>query len=92
VIGTNPPAGTPLTKGSEVQLIISTGPDLPTMPNVVGVPRDQAEAYLTGTTGVNVRVQLQNLGPTKRGIVAAQNPAPGTEIPKGSTVTIVVGT
>jgi serine/threonine-protein kinase len=92
LIATSPAAGTQLARGSQVQLVVSSGPDLATMPSVVNVPVAQAQAYLTGVTGVNVQVQLQNLGPTKKGLVAAQNPAPGTKLPKGSTVVIVVGT
>ena len=38
----------------------------------------------------NVQVQLVN-APGKKGIVVAQSPPPGTQLPRGSTVSISVG-
>jgi serine/threonine-protein kinase len=91
VIGTDPPVGTPLARGSEVRLIVSTGPAAVAMPNVVNLQRAQAEALLNGVLGLGVRVNLVNGGPTKRGLVISQNPAPNTQVQKGSTVDIFVG-
>jgi serine/threonine-protein kinase len=91
VIGTDPGAGTPLLKGSEVKLVISSGPAGIPMPNVVNAPRAQAETLLNQTLGLGVTVQLVNAGPTKKGIVVNQSPPAGTVVPKGSTVVIQVG-
>jgi serine/threonine-protein kinase len=91
VIGTDPPIGTPLPKGSPVTLLVSSGPGNVTMPNVVGAQRAAAESLLNGTLGLGLQVQLANAGPTKKGIVISQNPAAGAAVPKGSTVVIVVG-
>jgi serine/threonine-protein kinase len=90
VIGTDPPAGTPLPRGTTVNLLVSTGPNLVDVPNVVGQPRATAEQLLNGTLGFGVQVSFANGGPTKKGIVIAQNPT-GGQAPKGSTVAIVVG-
>jgi serine/threonine-protein kinase len=90
VIGTNPPAGTQLARGTPVQLLVSTGPTTVPVPNVVGQTRATAEQLLNGTLGFGVQISFANAGPAKKGIVVAQNPAGGS-VPKGSTIAIVVG-
>jgi serine/threonine-protein kinase len=90
VIGTNPAAGTPVPKGTTVQVLVSTGPELVDVPNVVGQTQDAAVNLLNGQLGFGVTVQQQNGGPTKKGIVIAQSPS-GGQAPKGSAVVIVVG-
>jgi serine/threonine-protein kinase len=91
VIGTAPGAGTPLLRGSQVQLLISSGPGTIPMPSVVNLPRASAEALLNGVLGLGVQVNLVNGGPTKKGIVITQNPPAGTQVQKGTTVQIFVG-
>jgi serine/threonine-protein kinase len=91
VIGTDPPAGSPVPKGSAVRLLISSGPDLVDVPSMVGRTRAEAEAELNGRLGFGLTIQLVNAGPTNAGKVIRQNPASG-QLPRGSTITIVVGT
>ena len=67
MIGTNPPAGTPLPRGTAVTLLVSSGPSLVTVPSVVGLPQAEAEALLNGTLGFGVQVTFVNAGPTKTG-------------------------
>jgi serine/threonine-protein kinase len=90
VIGTNPAVGTPLAKGTAVQVLVSTGPTTVPVPNLVGQTRATAEQLLNGTLGFGVQISFANAGPAKKGIVVAQNPAGGSA-PKGSTIAIVVG-
>jgi beta-lactam-binding protein with PASTA domain len=90
VIGTDPAAGTPLPRGAGVKLLVSSGPSLVNVPNVVGLPRATAEALLNSTLGFGVQVSFVNAGPTKTGKVVAQNPTGGPAA-KGSTVAISVG-
>jgi serine/threonine-protein kinase len=90
VIGTNPPAGTPLPRGTSVTLLVSSGPSLVTVPSVVGLPQAEAEALLNGTLGFGVQVTFVNAGPTQTGKVVTQAPA-GGEAPKGSTIAITIG-
>jgi serine/threonine-protein kinase len=91
VIGTDPAAGTPLARGTEVKLLVSTGPSTIAVPSVVGLPRATAEQLLNQTLGFGVTISFANAGASKKGIVIAQNPAAGQQVPKGSTVAIVVG-
>jgi beta-lactam-binding protein with PASTA domain/aminoglycoside phosphotransferase (APT) family kinase protein len=92
VIGTDPPAGTPLHKGTSVQIQVSSGSALAPMPNVVTLQRADAETLLNQMLLFNVQVNLVNAGAAKKGIVVSQSPAPGTELAKGATVAIFVGT
>ena len=91
VIGTDPPVGTPLPKGTAVTLQVSSGPNLVTIPNLVGQTRATAEAVLHDQLGFGLTISLVNAGPTKKGLVVAQNPA-GGQAAKGSAIALVVGT
>jgi serine/threonine-protein kinase len=89
VIGTAPAAGQQVPKGTTIQVQVSTGPELIDVPNVVGQTQAAAEAALLGA-GLGVQEQFVNGGPAKKGLVISQNPA-GGQVPKGSTVAIVIG-
>jgi serine/threonine-protein kinase len=80
-----------LPKGSQLKLVVSTGPAAVTMPSVVGLQRAQAETLLNQVLGLGVQINLVNAGPTKKGIVISQNPPPNTQVQKGSSVQIIVG-
>jgi serine/threonine-protein kinase len=69
-------------KGDSVQLVVSTGPSTVMVPNVVGQPRDNAIAVLTGA-GLSVQASCGRNSP-----VVSQNPAGGSTVPPGSTVAI----
>src|SRR5207253_6411054 len=56
VIGTNPPAGTSVPKGSKVQLIVSTGKEQIRVPNVVGLSKSDATTELQNA-GLQVTVR-----------------------------------
>ncbi|MSO38180.1 MAG: PASTA domain-containing protein, partial [Acidimicrobiia bacterium] len=91
VISTSPAAGQPAAKESTIKIVVSTGPEQATVPNVVS----QSEATATNTltaAGFNVVVvQVASTEPNA-GKVITQNPAGGTAVPNGSSVTITVGT
>jgi serine/threonine-protein kinase len=91
VIGTYPAEGTPLPRGTQITLFVSSGPNTVTMPSVVNLPRATAEALLNQTLGLGIQVNLVNAGAAKKGIVVSQNPPAGTQLAKGSTVAIFVG-
>ena len=74
---------------AEVKLLISTGPSLVNVPNVVGQAQAAAEAALTGA-GFNVEETFVVGGPGRSGKVLTQNPAGGQQ-PKGATVAITIG-
>jgi serine/threonine-protein kinase len=87
VISVEPPAGATAYRGDTVQLVVSKGPPLVEVPNVVGKNESAARAALEAA-GFAVQVN-KPLGFVVFG-VNSQNPRGGTKAPKGSTVTITV--
>ena len=91
VVGTDPPAGTPLAPDSNVLVIVSDGPAATPVPAVEGQEEGQAVAAITGA-GFEVDVQTVAVNnENQNGIVQDQNPAGNANAEPGSTVTIVVG-
>lgn len=90
VIRTEPAAGTEAPKSSRVKLVVSSGPEQVTLPNVVGSTQASATSTLQGL-GLNVTVVTASSSDANDGKVITMNPSPGTKVDKGSTVTITVG-
>ena len=85
VISQDPKDGT-LFKGDTVNLLVSQGPELVEVPNVVASGVDDATAALQAA-GFKVKVE-QSPGYIGLQYVFSMDPEAGTELPKGSTVTI----
>jgi beta-lactam-binding protein with PASTA domain len=91
VISQTPAPGEKAAKGSTVQIVVSTGPDTVTVPNVEGQDEDSAKEELENQ-GFEVQVDEQATeDPLQDGIVLDQDPEPETQAPPGSMVTITVG-
>jgi beta-lactam-binding protein with PASTA domain/predicted Ser/Thr protein kinase len=91
VISQTPAPGEKAAKGSTVQIVLSTGPDTVTVPNVEGQEENSAKEELEDA-GFEVQVEEQPTDdPLQDGIVISQNPEPQTQAQPGSTVTITVG-
>ena len=88
VIDTQPPAGTPLDRGSTVTLLVSTGPEQADVPNEVGKNLDDARTDLENA-GFKVSVKRQESTTQDPDTVLSQDPAGGRH-DKGSTVTLTV--
>ncbi|MFQ6170579.1 Stk1 family PASTA domain-containing Ser/Thr kinase [Oryzobacter sp. R7] len=86
VISQDPRGGT-LYRGDTVTLVVSKGPVLVTVPNVVGQQVQQARATLEAA-GFKVDVRRALGG--YFGTVRLQDPAAGTKAPKGSVVTLTI--
>jgi serine/threonine-protein kinase len=85
--------GTKMSKGDQVFLLVSTGPELPylRMPNLSGTPISQAESELSALGLKISRVEDTQIGdPTRTGRVIGQEPLPGAKVQKGSEVTLSV--
>jgi serine/threonine-protein kinase len=85
VISVKPKAGTIVDSGTRVALVVSKGPPPVTVPNLIDMPRQKAITTLQ-RLGLRPNVVEGDFSPLNR--VISQDPSPGTEIPKGSTVTI----
>jgi beta-lactam-binding protein with PASTA domain len=87
VISVSPSAGTPLKKGSNVTMIVSQGPPLVVVPNVLCMSRAQAADALRHA---GFKPVFQGLsGGNKR--VVDQRPVANAKAPKGSEVDVVMG-
>jgi serine/threonine-protein kinase len=82
LIGTDPAAGTQVSRGDTVTLIISKGPDLVAVPDVVGMSLDEAVETLEAA-GFSVNAE----GPP-RGTVFESDPSAGARVKRGTEVTI----
>ena len=91
VIATDPAANQRADRNSLVTIFVSTGPETASVPDVEGQPRSQAIAELQ-RAGFGVD---ENSEPVQNdndvGKVINQDPGPNATAPKGSTVTITVG-
>ncbi|MCZ6753892.1 MAG: M36 family metallopeptidase, partial [Gemmatimonadetes bacterium] len=90
VISQNPTGGTQVLPGSDVDLVISLGPVLVLVPNVVGLAQAAAEAAIeaAGLVVGNVTEAPSNTVPA--GNVIGQNPLAGAAVIPGTMVDIVV--
>jgi serine/threonine-protein kinase len=88
VTGQSPAPGTVVVEGTRVRINVSTGPKPVSVPNVVGLPYDEAASELRadgfGVSRVNVPSELA------AGVVVDQNPAGGTQSDRGTTVELSV--
>jgi serine/threonine-protein kinase len=92
VLGTDPAAGTKLPAGGTVKLVLSRGPQPVPVPSFdpKADPKD-VEAAITAA-GLKVTEQKQNSDTVPEHQVISVSPAPGTPVPPGSPVTVVVST
>ena len=90
VISASPAAGSSLSPGTTVTLVVSTGPALVTVPNVAGMSQATATNAIVGaglTLGV---VDTQASDVVALGNVISESPAAGTSVLPGSAVSLVI--
>ena len=85
VMTMSPKAGAVVNSGSRVSLVISKGPPPVTVPNLIDSPKSKAIGELK-RLGLKAKVVEAEATPLNR--VYSQDPVAGTQIPKGSAVTI----
>ena len=88
VTGQNPGAGTVVVEGTQVRINVSKGPRPVLVPNVVGLPYEQASSELQRAGFVVSRIDEDS--DQAAGIVTRQTPSGGSEGSRGSTVTVSV--
>ncbi len=89
VIGTTPPGGTVVEKGSRVSVVVSSGPGIVALPNVIHRKSDAATKILR-EAGFQPTVQSQSSDTVEAGRVISTDPAAGIEVQVGSPVTVFV--
>ena len=93
VVNTNPAAGTPVSSGTTVALIMSSGFCPVVLKNVIGLSSSQASTELTQQGFVIGQVTNSTdpiCTPTDSGNVISQDPQPGTTQPYASTVNLFI--
>jgi serine/threonine-protein kinase len=89
VVSTDPSAGVSVQVGSPVTVLVSSGPRLLSVPGVTGETQASATATLSAA-GLKVASVKREAAETAAGTVISQEPAAGTQVKAGSTVTLVV--
>jgi eukaryotic-like serine/threonine-protein kinase len=93
VINTTPPQNTPVDKGSEVLINVSSGIGDAAVPKLTGLTQEEAFAkiqeagFLVGAVGSKEVV----LGTPEDGRVISQNPPEGAKAAKKSIITVTIG-
>jgi len=89
VTGQNPAPGDRVLKGSDIRINVSRGTKPVSVPDVTGEPYANAESALRGQGFVVTRVDVQS-DQAAQGVVVAEDPPPGQQVPKGSKITLSV--
>jgi serine/threonine-protein kinase len=90
VLAQSPEADLLLRAGGEVQLVLSRGVEMAVVPvEVIGLQRRDAEALLV-ERGLVLGDAVPRDGNIPVGTVLAVTPEPGTQVPTGTTVAVVV--
>jgi serine/threonine-protein kinase len=89
VIWQDPPVGTVLPPNSVVQLVLSAGPSLVAVPDIIGMGLPHA-TKIVAAAGVRLGSIDSVAGGQEPGIVLATRPAAGVGRPRGSAIAVVV--
>jgi serine/threonine-protein kinase len=88
ILSTDPIPGTTVPKGTVIKVVVSKGPVLVDVPNVVGLDVTAATAALE-SAGFQVKT-VNKLAVAILNKVYSQNPAAGSKAPKGSVITLEI--
>lgn len=90
-IGTEPEPGSTVPKGTRINLIISTGKEITEVPDLTGMTTDAARQALEAAgLELNPQVREESSKETPAGQILAQSPDQGSQVSKGTRVTITV--
>ena len=90
VVSQSPDAGTRVRKGDRVEVGVSSGPALVTVPDVTGLDEDSARVQLEQAGFAVSVVNAATSDPSQDGIVTDESPVSGGQARQGATVTITV--
>jgi len=89
VISQSVESGTEVDEGTQITIVVSTGPASFSMPNVVGSSKANAEKTLS-SKGLSVSIQYAKNDSVAEGNVISQSIKAGTSVKKGAKVTLTV--
>jgi beta-lactam-binding protein with PASTA domain len=90
VITQTPAGGTLVSAGCPMNLVFSSGPCSPTVPNVVGMTQTTAQSAITAAGLIVGTVSHAASEAVPMGNVISQNPAAGASVASGSAVNLVI--
>ena len=90
VISQDPVGGTSVVKGSAVDLLISDGPEMVAVPDVVGMSQADAGSAITGAELTVGTISYSYHDTVPAGDVISQEPVGGTPVIRGSAVNLVI--
>src|SRR6202049_4029766 len=90
VISQDPASGSSVAQGSPISLVISSGPQMVTVPNVEGLTQAAATTAITGAKLMVGTVTQQSSNTVATGKVISQDPASGSSVAQGSPVNLVI--
>ena len=90
IIAQNPTAGMPAKKQTAVDLVISKGPDLVVVPDIVNSPQADADAALKTADLIGSAISSAYDPKVPAGSVISQQPAKGEKLARGSRVTYII--
>jgi beta-lactam-binding protein with PASTA domain len=90
VVSQDPANGNSLAQGSPVNLVISSGPQTATVPNVAGLSQDAATAAISDAKLKVGTVTQQTNNTVATGNIISQDPASGSSLAEGSSVNLVI--
>ena len=89
IISQNPVKGSVVKKNSIINVTVSLGPNMVTVPDVVGKDSLEGESALT-QLGLQVSEQTQSNDSVAKGSIISTDPPADTQVKGGTTVTVVV--
>lgn len=90
IISQSPKDGTEVERRSTVRIVISSGPKIVTIPEVLNLYQAEAVEKITSLGLVVKEVVFQNSSDVKKDMVIAVNPAAGIQVKEGSEVILYV--
>ncbi len=90
VVGSEPEAGTTIRRYQSVELLISKGPELFVVPNVVGLEESTAQKALKGAQIEPGKATKEYDESIAAGQIVSQTPKPEAEVRRGTRVSYVV--
>jgi serine/threonine-protein kinase len=90
VISQDPAGGSSVAQDSPVNLVISSGPQVVTVPNVERLTQDEATTAITAAKLTLGTVTQQASNTVATGNVISQDPANGSSLAQGSPMNLVI--
>ena len=87
IVDQTPPADTEVAEGTAIDVIVAVSRDRVTVPSVIGLTVERAEAVLDAQ-GLGINVTARRVDP--RALVNGQDPASGENVNKGTAIQVFI--